>query len=124
MLSNRDMSYINVARSLAEKSEENKKHGAVVIKSGRVVGYGFNKFKNDIHVIPEELIKVHCSRHAEEIAIKNAGMNAKGATLYVARVNRNGINRESKPCKICHELIKNSGIKRVVYTTEEAIEYF
>ena len=118
------MSYINVARSLAEKSEENKKHGAVVIKSGRVVGYGFNKFKNDIHVVPEELIKVHCSRHAEEIAIKNAGDNAKGATIYVARVNRSGINRDSRPCIVCSELIKESGIKRVVYTMEETIEYF
>lgn len=122
MLSKKDFSFINTARSLAEKSEEKKKHGAIVVKSGRVVGHGFNKFKNNIEIIPEELIKVHCSRHAEEVAIKNAGQNAKGATLYVARVNNNGFDRESKPCKICSKIIKDSGIKRVVYTTEESIE--
>jgi deoxycytidylate deaminase len=119
MLSNKDVSYLNLARSLAERSEENKRHGAVVIKSGRVVGYGFNKFKNHTDLFPEELIKVHCSRHAEEVAIKTAGQNAKGAILYVARVNRQGIDRNSKPCKICADIIKNSGIKKVIYTMEE-----
>lgn len=118
MLSKKDMSYLNLARSLAEKSEEKKKHGAVVIKSGRVVGYGFNKFKNHTDYIPEELIKVHCSRHAEEVAIKLAGQNAKGAILYVARVNNDGIDRNSKPCIICSELIEESGIKKVIYTME------
>lgn len=119
MLSNKDVSYLNVARSLAERSEENKKHGAVVIKSGRVVGYGYNKFKNHTDLIPEDLIKVHCSRHAEEVAIKSAGQNARGAILYVARVNNQGIDRNSKPCKICSELIEESGIKKVIYTMEE-----
>lgn len=122
MLSNKDLSYLNVARALAKRSEEKKKHGAVVIKSGRVVGYGFNKFKNHTDYIPEELIKVHCSRHAEEVAIKCAGANARGATLYVARVNRADQDRNSKPCRICADLIKNSGIKRVVYTTEKIYE--
>lgn len=119
MLSKKDVSYLNIARSLAEKSEEKKKHGAVVIKSGRVVGYGFNKFKNHTDYIPEDLIKIHCSRHAEEVAIKIAGNNAKGAILYVARVNNQGIDRNSKPCKICAKLIKKSGIKKVIYTMEE-----
>jgi pyrimidine deaminase RibD-like protein len=121
MLSRKDVSYLNLARSLAEKSEENKKHGAVVIKSGRVVGYGFNKFKNHTDLIPEDLIKVHCSRHAEEVAIKTAGQNAKGATLYVARVNKQGLDRNSKPCKICTDLIEESGIKKVIYTMEGSL---
>lgn len=121
MYSKKDISYLNVARLLAERSEEKKKHGALVVKSGRVVGYGFNKFKNHPDLIPEELIKVHCSRHAEEVAIKNAGLNAKGATLYVARINKQGLDRDSKPCAICSDLIKQSGIKRVIYTEEKNV---
>lgn len=108
-----------MARYFAEKSEEKKKHGAIVVKSGRVVGSGFNKFKNHPDLIPENLIKVHCSRHAEEVAIHEAGKNAKGAILYVARVNNQGIDRNSKPCEECSKLIKNSGIKKVIYTVEE-----
>ena len=60
MLSNKDVSFLNIARYFAEKSEERKKHGAVVVKSGRVVGSGYNRFKNHPDVIPEELIKIHC----------------------------------------------------------------
>ena len=122
MLSKKNVSFLNMARYLAEKSEENKKHGAIIVKSGRVVGTGFNRFKNHPHNIPEELIKVHCSRHAEEVAIREAGSNAKGAILYVARVNRQGVDRNSKPCHICSEIIKSSGVKKVIYTVEETYE--
>jgi pyrimidine deaminase RibD-like protein len=121
MLSKKDFSFLNVALYLAEKSEENKKHGAIVVKSGRVVGLGFNKFKNHPSVIEEDLIKVHCSRHAEEVAIHEAGNNAKGAILYVARVNKQGEARNSKPCNECSKLIKKSGIKKVIYTMEEHV---
>ena len=120
MLSKKDVSFLNVARYFADMSEERKKHGAVVVKGGRVVGTGFNKFKNHPDVIPAELIKFHCSRHAEEVAIKEAGDNAKGAILYVARVNKQGIDRNSKPCNLCASLIKKSGIKKVIYTMEES----
>jgi deoxycytidylate deaminase len=122
MLSKKNVSFLNMARYLAEKSEENKKHGAIIVKSGRVVGTGFNRFKNNPHNIPEDLIKVHCSRHAEEVAIREAGSNAKGAILYVARVNRQGMDRNSKPCHICSQIIKDSGIKKVIYTVEENYE--
>jgi deoxycytidylate deaminase len=122
MLSKKDVSFLNMARYFAEKSEENKKHGAIIVKSGRVVGTGFNRFKNHPHNIPVELIKVHCSRHAEEVAIREAGSNAKGAILYVARVNKQGVDRNSKPCHICSKIIKSSGIKKVIYTVEETYE--
>ena len=122
MLSNKDISFLNMARYFAEKSEENKRHGAIIVKSGRVVGTGFNRFKNHPHNIPEELIKVHCSRHAEEVALREAGSNSRGAILYVARVNRQGIDRNSKPCCVCNELIKSYGIKKVIHTVEEVYE--
>lgn len=118
MLSKKDVSFLNVARYFADMSEEKKKHGAVVVKGGRVVGTGFNKFKNHPDIIPKHLVKTSCSRHAEEVAIHEAGDNAKGAVLYVARVNKQGIDRMSKPCIYCAELIKKSGIKKVIYTVE------
>jgi deoxycytidylate deaminase len=122
MLSKKDVSFLNMARYFAEKSNEPRRHGAIIVKSGRVVGTGFNRFKNSPDIIPEELIKVHCSRHAEEVAIREAGKNCKGAILYVARVNRQGEDRNSKPCHICNSLIENSGIKKVIYTVEETYE--
>ena len=93
MLSRKDVAFLNIARYFAEKSQEKKKHGAVVVKSGRVVGTGFNKYKNH--------------------------PNCKGAVLYIARVNRQGLDRNSTPCFVCEKLIKLSGIKKVIYTMEE-----
>lgn len=120
MLSNKDLSFLNMAMYFAEKSAERRKHGAVVVKGGRVVGTGFNKFRNCPTIVDPSHIKTHCSRHAEEVAIREAGENSKGAILYVARISKHGFTRNSKPCFICSELINKSGIKRVVYTMEES----
>lgn len=115
-LSNREKAYLSVARYFASKSKSNKKHGAVVVKSGRVVGTGYNKDRNSPFIVSPEHIKPHCSRHAEVEAIKEAKGNAFGAVLYVARVNNQGLDRNSKPCKLCEQVINQSNIKKVIYT--------
>lgn len=119
MMSRKDNGFLNVARLLAAHSGEKNKHGAVIVKSGRVVGTGFNKFKNHPSNVEPELIKTKCSRHAEQVAIHQAGRHAKGATIYVARINRQGFDRNSKPCLMCSMLIDEAGIKNVIYTTEQ-----
>ncbi|HXZ12633.1 MAG TPA: bifunctional diaminohydroxyphosphoribosylaminopyrimidine deaminase/5-amino-6-(5-phosphoribosylamino)uracil reductase RibD [Candidatus Sulfotelmatobacter sp.] len=70
--------------------------GAVLVKSGRVVGEGFHDYdKRD---------------HAEVVALKRAGKNARGATLYVTL----------EPCCTtgrtgpCTNAIIAAGVKRVV----------
>lgn len=115
-LSNSENAYLSVARYLASKSKANKKHGAVIVKSGRVLGTGYNKDKNHPLAISEEHIKTHASRHAEIEAIRDAGWNVKGAVLYVARINNFGYDRDSKPCPRCAMIIKESQIKKVIYT--------
>jgi len=55
------------------------------------------------------------------VAIREAGQNLKGAVIYVARVNKNGEDRDSKPCIKCSGLIKNAGIKKVIYTSEKEV---
>lgn len=115
-LSNSENAYLSVARYLASKSKANKKHGAVIVKSGRVLGTGYNKDKNHPLAISEEHIKTHASRHAEIEAIRDAGWNVKGAVLYVARINNFGYDRDSKPCPRCATIIKESQIKKVIYT--------
>lgn len=115
-LSKSEESYLSVARYLAEKSKSNKRHGAVIVKSGRVVGTGYNKDRNNPLFVSPEHIKTHCSRHAEVEAIREARDNANGAVLYVARVNSQGQDRNSKPCKLCDKAINQSNIKKVIYT--------
>ena len=122
-LSNSEQAYLSAARYFASKSKSNKKHGAVIVKSGRVVGTGYNKDRNHPLFVSPEHIKPHCSQHAEVSALREAKGNADGAILYVARVNNQGQDRNSRPCRLCQEAIIKSNIKKVIYTKGEANVY-
>ena len=114
-LSKKDKRYLKLAVNAALSSKERRKHGAVVVKSNRVLGIGVNKFRNHPDIIPEHLIKTSCSTHAEIDAL-NKTKNTKGATIYVARVNNLGDSMFSRPCNYCYRAIREAGIKEVVYT--------
>jgi len=115
-LSKSETAFLAFAKYLASKSKSRRRHGAVIVKSGRVVGTGYNKDKNSPMQVSPEHIKTHCSRHAEVEAIRDANWNVKGATLYVARVNNFGLDRNSKPCENCEVVINETQIKKVIYT--------
>ena len=115
-LSKSEESFLSVARYLASKSMSRQKHGAVIVKSGRVIGTGFNKDRNNPDSVSPEHIKTHCSRHAEIEAMRDASWNVSGAILYVARVNKQGVDRNSKPCIRCDQAIESAQIKKVIYT--------
>jgi deoxycytidylate deaminase len=121
LISKSDKAYLSVARYFATKSKSRNTHGAVVVKGGRVLGTGFNKDRNHPKIVEPDRIKLDCSFHAEEIAIRDAGDNLKGAKIYVARVNRHGNDRDSQPCSKCFSLIKSVGIKKIIYTSEKGI---
>ena len=120
VLSNREKAYLSVARYFASKSKSRRMHGAVIVKGGRVIGTGFNKDRNSPYIVSPEHIKVHCSVHAEVEAIRDASWNVRGAVLYVARVNRAGEDRNSKPCGRCQIVIEETQIKKVIYTESES----
>jgi pyrimidine deaminase RibD-like protein len=119
MLSRKQKAYMNVARFLAAKSSMRHKHGAVVVKSGRVVGMGYNKSRNHPDVVTDGKHREQCGYHAEAVAIKEAGTNARGATIFVARINRQGEDLLSKPCELCQKTIEESGLKNVLFTRSD-----
>ena len=123
MVTGRDKNFLAMARYMCRKSNGKHTHGAVLMRAGRVLGTGFNRTRNHPSVVSEEHILLGCSIHAEEMAIKDANFLAKGATLYVARVNRKGEDRDSKPCERCQVLIEKVGIKKVIYTTSYGVIY-
>lgn len=90
-------------------------HGAVIEKSGRILGLGYNENK------PKAPHYNEYSTHAEAAAIINAKeKHCLNATLYVCRLTANKINN-SKPCERCMVHIIAAGIKRVVYTIDNRI---
>lgn len=106
---------MRLAANLAQSSECSFRHGAVVVKGGRVVSTGINRFKNHPLSVSPEHIKSHCSVHAEVDALRKL-KDAKGATIYVARIGRRGDKMLSRPCNMCYIAIRDAGVAKIVYT--------
>lgn len=123
MLSKKDLSWLSVARAFAEESELKMKHGAIVVRGGSLMGTGYNKHRNDPAFLPEDIVRENTTYHAESVAIRSAGDNCRGGVIYIARVNRQGEDRNSRPCVYCRILIEEVGIKKIVYTTEGEVQY-
>lgn len=94
------------------------KHVAACFKGGNLLSVGINK-----NTAPGRkwIAGVKCSEHAEVAAIRQLN-DTKGVTLYVCRVRPDGSSGLSKPCKDCQEYIKNTDIKKVIYTIEDTFE--
>ena len=99
----------NTCIRVAHSSKYEKwQHGAIIELGGRIIASGTNSMKP---LAPQD---AKYSEHAEAAAIRKARW--KGGTLYVARVNRHGAVKNSKPCLDCIELIRASRINRVCYS--------
>jgi len=97
------------------------KHGAIIRKGGRILGRGINSDRNNPNLVADP--KTQAAVHAEVAAIRAAGnTDLRGATLFVARANRQGEARMSKPCENCQKAMKARGIKKVIYTIDSSIE--
>src|SRR3990172_5487909 len=96
-----DEKYMRIALRLAEKAKgrtsPNPMVGAVVVKNGKIISRGYH------HKAGEP--------HAEAIALKKAGKNARGATLYVTLEPCSHTNKRTPPCT---PLVLQSKVKRVV----------
>lgn len=112
---------LKIAAKIAEQSDHDTyRHGAVLIKGGSVINLAAN---NDNHTSFGQRFRSSPGRathHAETACVLGIERSTTmGATMYVARVNKSGEWKMSKPCSMCHEVMKFVGIKKVVYTVGE-----
>lgn len=113
-LTNTDTKWLRRATRLARMGTCRTRHGAVIVKGGRLLSVGINVNRNspqDKAVPPTEI-----AVHAEEAALRALGGEARGAKIYVARVLRNDQPALSRPCDRCYEAIVAAGIKEIIYT--------
>lgn len=102
--------FLNMALGVASTSTCRQRHGAIVVRHGRVLGSSTNITKNS----PKYVDWTHSSIHAEIAALRKARWPRK-ATIYVARINGQGESRFSKPCANCQIILDEYRIK-VVHT--------
>lgn len=117
MHSRRDRSFLDLALRVAESSDCKQKHGAVVVKGGRVMAIGLNKMRNDPAVVESDrpghkgtIFAVHA-----EIDALSRVSDPRGAVVYVARAGKSG-EALSRPCDNCAIALIKAGVKSVCYT--------
>jgi len=101
-----DQEYMRRALRLAARARgrtsPNPMVGAVVVRENRVVGEGYHRRAGTVH--------------AEVHALRAAGLEAKGATLYVSLEPCCHVSKRTPPCT---DLIRGSGVTRVVVATRD-----
>lgn len=109
--------YLGLAVEIARNSRERGwRFGAVVVEKKRIIGLGINKLNKTTPLAKGTHTE---TTHAEVAAILSCKRyNLKNSTLYVARINTQGI-QDAKPCKNCMKIIKKNGIKNIVWTTSD-----
>ena len=116
-LSKSEERWLEIATNLAKSSNAGRyRHGAVIVKGGRVISTGINKVRNHPDVFGSvDKIKTQSHVHAEMDAIKKVE-DLRGAKIYIARVNKSGHTGFSRPCENCYNSIIDSGITKIIYT--------
>lgn len=117
----RNERFLNRAIGVALTSTCQWKHGALIAKGSKPLVWGPNIFRNN-----SSLNYSGATFHAEDVVLRQLCRltgttyyqgNFSDCTLYVARVNNQGIPRLSRPCQSCWKLLYTQGITEVVYTT-------
>lgn len=139
----KDMYYLNIAEAVASKSTCLRRcYGAVIVKDDEIISTGYNGaprgcpncdecgcFRELIGVMKGDAYNLCMSVHAEQNAIISARRRDMiGATLYIVGINSPHIEAECgmhyadpSPCLLCHRMIINAGIARVVGLVEASM---
>ena len=127
MITKTNRSFFNAARAVSELSDHKHKLGCVVVLGHRIVSSGHNS-KTKCHKIQALMDKemfgcesfgpVHAEVDALLPLIKKK-VNLSRATIYVYREHKDGTPALAHPCPRCIGLIKQCGIKRIYYTTND-----
>jgi tRNA(Arg) A34 adenosine deaminase TadA len=117
-----NVKHLELAKKIAKTSNHRKsRHGAVLVRGGSILNFAKNSLR--YARFPQRFMSYeqnwYCTHHAEIACILGLPKQVtKGATIYVARVGKDGDIKNSKPCCVCQSVLKHVGVKRAIYTTD------
>lgn len=112
----------HIAVEEALRSEHAVKHGAVLVKNGKIINSARNQYCTNSRIRMFNAQRIW-SIHAEMNVLNGIPKSVtRGADLYVVRVTPYGPHAfmNSRPCEICSSLCRKAGIKNVYYSTQES----
>jgi deoxycytidylate deaminase len=98
--------------------------GSVIVKGGKVISNGYNRYSGDIGYIEKKYNVSLFSLHAEMDAIRSCDINEdfRGTAIFISGINRNGKKIMCRPCEACMKMIRFMGIKTVYYESPNGYE--
>ena len=100
----------------AHKSEHSVKHGAILVKKGKVLAVANNRYCSKLrlkHFHSDRVWSIHAEMSLATILPKKV---TRGATVYVVRVNKNGDLVNSEPCELCKKVLITMGVRKVYHS--------
>ncbi len=92
------------------------RHGAIIFRGNSVITARPNTRKTNPKLCSYTKFPYV---HAEQNAILAAGTdNTIGSSMLVIRIGADGSLRNSKPCVVCQQFIRDAGIRRVFFSTD------
>jgi deoxycytidylate deaminase len=105
-----------LSRNVSKHSNCKVRVGAVLVKHSKPISVGFNKVKYNkyfSHPYKETI-------HAEMSCLKTAEKtNINGCDIFVYRERKDGTIGLARPCEDCLTKLKEYGIKRIYYSTDD-----
>jgi deoxycytidylate deaminase len=115
-------SYFRMAKKAMLLSDSRFRLGACILLKRKVISIGFNQMLRS-HPLVRKYDQFDAI-HAEVSAIlrlKNKELLI-GSTVIVYRETKDGIPTLAKPCKVCQKILKEFGISKAIYTTDNGFE--
>lgn len=112
-----DEYFLEIADVVAKRSTCPRANvGAVLVRNKMIISTGYNGAPRGLKHCTDvgcRVVSQHCIRttHAEQNAVAQAaynGVSTKDTTLYCTHF----------PCDICLKILINSGVRRIVYSTD------
>jgi len=118
------------AKATAGLSESVFRHGAVLFKRGKIYNAGYNQYRAVHWAWPNGYVRDQYdavseirlnNMHAEVAAMHNVRReNILGSDIFVIRLNRQGVLRNSRPCDNCYKAMTRKGVRRCWFSVDES----
>lgn len=106
--------FFEIAKHLSRKSTYKYRVGAVIVKNGKPIGFGFNK-PQKTHPKSHNAYK---TIHAELDALIGLSIEElAGADIYIYRELKSEELASARPCDHCYILLQEYGIRKIYFTT-------
>ena len=132
MLTKMDYKYFEKAKLIACMSDYHKIHvGCIAVYKGQIIGMGYNcnkthplqKYYNRYRISSDSMPpKLHAEIHCIN-QIRHMHINFSKLKLYIYRICQTQSGGLARPCPSCMAGIKDIGIKRIYYTTDDGYTY-